>query len=222
MQKILLLFAVLSALCSNAQADSTKLTVPKLHSVSDYLEGVYLTFDDFLAKNASTLPKLERRHISGNQRIHRDSIVNHLFFYNVPAFDKYSDAAVISFNGQLYIRQRDILKYARKGDRNEAGHNPRSYHRVISDGKQLYLEGDFSNQWARGAAAGLGPAGGVWAANMDRRKGLVFDFDSKTFDIFKDCENFVEFLKERKISESVACKQFSIKDVRRIIDNYNK
>ncbi|MBD3581674.1 hypothetical protein [Flavobacterium selenitireducens] len=219
LRKLLLFSIVFIATVGNAQNDSIKSTA--LHLVGDYPQGVYMTFEDFLAKKVSPLPKLERRFVPRDLRVHRDSLVNHVFFYNVPAFNKYSDAAVICENGQLYVRQRDIEKLTQEGDRRYGAENPRTYHRVISDGKFLYFEGPFSNMWKKAVSAGLGNSSGVANAMMETR-GLVYNFETKEFDIFKDCDDFKKFLKEHKISESVNCSQFGVLETRRVITKHNK
>lgn len=219
MKKIMFLTTALlfvGSLC--AQNDT--LQKQNMHYVKDYPQGLYLSYEDFLAKKTTPLILMERRTIFGEKRIHRDSISNNNFFFTIAEESyKYSEAFAISFNNQLYIKQRELSKKAKKGEKTQEGNNPNSYHRVIKDGKFFYMEGRFANGIAKGAAYGIGGAvGGVIAGNLNRLKGVIFDFEAQHFDFFKQCEDFKNFLKERKIVEFIYCDKYDITVVRSIID----
>ena len=196
----------------------------KSHSIKDYPEGAYYSFDDFKEKKVRPMVNLKRVPIYGNDEIPKDSIVNQIFFYRVRDTTKFHDVFAVSFQGNLYFQQKYLSKYAVKGNKNEAGENENSYHRVIKDGKFFYLEGPFGNIWAKGLAYNMGAIGGAIAANINKLKGVIYDFDKKGFDFIKNCDDFNLFLKERNYNEPVDCKSknYDIKLVRQTIDKIIK
>ena len=101
-----------------------------------------------------------------------DSDENQIFFFTKKDSFKLTNVFAVSFRGNLYIQQKAVRKYAKKGDSSEDGDNPNSYHKVLADGKFFYLEGSFANAWAKGMAI---YAGGL-ASSINSLKGLVFDF----------------------------------------------
>lgn len=152
-----------------------------------------------------------------------DVDADQLFFITKSDSTKLSNVFAVSFRGSLYIEQKYFTKYAKKGNKNEEGSNPNSYHRVLKDGRFLYMEGVFFNAWKKGFAYGMGGAvGGAVASSMDELKAVVFDVDKKEFDFIKDCEDFNIFLTERQAAEKVDCKTYSIEKVREAIDKIIK
>lgn len=192
-------------------------------SVKDYPDGFYYTLDDFINKKPRPYPLLQKRMIYRERLLPFDSNENHIFFFTASDTMKLKNVFAVSFRGNLYIQQKYITKYAKKGNKNEEGNNPNSYHRVLNDGKFFYLEGAFSNAWAKGLAYGSGGAiGGIIGSSLDHLKGVVFDIEKIEFDFFKNCEDFNLFLTEQKVEEKVDCKDYSITKVREIIDRIIK
>lgn len=194
-----------------------------LYSVSDYSEGFYVTLEDFINKKKTKLNPVERREIIGLEKklIHKNSIVDHVFLYTIANGTKLSGVFAVSLNGNLYIQQKNFRKYAVKGDKSEEGDNPNSYHRVLQEGKFLYLEAELANGWSKGLAYGSGGAiGGVIGSSMNRLKGIVFDVNKKEFNVLKDCKDFNEFLTDYQ-AENVKCDNKKI-DIITVRENINK
>lgn len=207
----------------NSDAVPSETNASKNYSIKDYPDGFYYTLDDFINKVNRPYPLLQKRTLFGERKLPYDSGESLIFFYTAKDTSKLKNVFAVSFRGNLYIQQKYIDKYTRKGDRNEGGENPNLYHRVLKDGKFFYLEGLFGNDWAKAFAYGSGGAiGGVIGASINKLKGVVFDVDKKEFDFIKNCEDFNLFLSERNAAEKADCKQYSIITVREIMDTVIK
>jgi hypothetical protein len=237
-KNIFIFASILSIFFSYSQSTEIKKEIDSSkHFVSDYPEGLYITLEDFLnkkhtkdclfedfsEKKYTRDCSLKRMYLNimGDKPILNGQIVDIIFFYKIYDNEKLTNVFAVSFEGNLYIQQKYIHKYANKNDRNEEGDNPNAYHRVIKDGNFFYLEGSFANSWAKGFAYGSGGAvGGVIGSTLNKLKGVVFDFEKKEFNYFKHCEDFNEFLLERNSDEKVECndKTINILKVREVID----
>lgn len=193
------------------------------HSVKEYPEGFYYSYEDFVNKKVRPSVTLERHSFRGNKVLDKDSVEDHVFFYRVKDTSKVEDIFAISYRGNLYFKQRQMTKYAKKGDRNESGSNPNLYHRVLKEGNFFYMEGMFGNAWVKGLAYGGGVVGGAVAANANQLTGIIYDFSANEFDFFRNCKDFNVFLNGKNFPE-VDCKErdndkeFSTLKVREIID----
>ncbi len=192
------------------------------HRVSDYPEGFYYSYDDFVNKKVRPAVNVERHAMHGEYVFAEDSIADQVFFYRVKLAEKITDIFAIKYRGNLYFRQRELTKHAKHGDGSQSGANVNSYHRVIKDGKFFYLEGIFGDAWAKGALYNAGAAGGMLAANINQLKGVVYDFTDNRFNFFRQCKDFNSFLSEQKYQETVDCKAYNIEAVRTIIDKLIK
>ena len=203
------------------------ITNDSLVLVNNYPEGVYRTLDDFLNKNVIFLGNaIERRQMIGfdNNVIERNIEANQVFFYNNKNNSKITNYFAISYNGNLYIQQRQIQKFASKKDKNQEGDNPNSYHRVLKDGKFLYLEVPFANGWSKAFAYGSGGAvGGVIGASLNSLKAVVFDINKKEFVFMRKCED-LKILMEKYNADDFKCddKNIEILFVRENIDRIIK
>jgi hypothetical protein len=222
----LCIFSILfiTGLCSSQNGETTGTTPMKtMHSVTEYPTGFYYTYQDFLDKKVRPCITIVRRSMLGNHVLTKDATVDQVFFYSVHDTTKVTNIFAISYEGNLYFGQKFITKYAKKGNKNEEGDNPNSYHRVIKEGKFFYMEGPFANGWAKGLAYGSGGAvGGTIGANLNRLKGVIFDFDMNKFDYIKNCKDFILFLEEYHSDTKVDCDTYDILKVREIIDQLIK
>lgn len=214
------LFSMLNDLHSQNISDSGHLPKLVLHSVTDYPEGLYTTLEEFITKSPGPLDIIERRNLQGS-KMGDDTLSNQVFFYkDTIGRAKLKNVFAVSYHGNLYIQQRYIVKYFNKDDRKEDGNNDNSFHRVINDGKFLYLEGQFANGLAKGLARGLGGIGGaVIYASVNNMKGVIFDFEKKEFAVFKNCNDFIDFLIDHGLNANLDCEneKFDIKKVREVI-----
>lgn len=194
-----------------------------MYAVSDYSDGFYVTLEDFINKKMTKRNPVERRAIVGFEKkiIPKYVIVDHVFLYTVADQMKLTGVFAVSLDGNLYIQQKNFRKYAVKGDKNEEGNNPNSYHRVLQAGRFFYLEAELANSWSKGFAYGSGGAvGGVIGSSMNRLKGIVFDVVKKEFNVLKDCKDFNEFLTIYQ-AENLECKNKKI-DIVTVRENINK
>lgn len=192
------------------------------HSVKDFPEGLYYSYEDFVNKKVRPSVRLERHTFRGNKVIDKDIIEDHVFFYRVKDTSKVEDVFAISFQGNLYFKQRGMTKNAKKGDRDESGSNANLYHRVLKDGNFFYMEGMFGNAWVKGLAYGGGVVGGAVAASENRLTGVIYDFSTNEFDFFRNCKDFNVFLKSKNFPE-LDCKtnrdiERGTQKIREIID----
>lgn len=214
-------FFIVGSINCKAQKEENRNSVSIL--IQDYPEGIYGTYQDFLDKNAINLgDAIERRHIIGMTKkvIDKNTQADHVFFYNNRNNTKMNNYFAISYNGNLYIQERQIQKLASKEDRNQSAEAPNSYHRVLKDGRFLYLEGDFSNAWSKGFAYSGGAVGGVIGSSLNSAKGIVFDFETNKFNFIRTCEDMNELLEKYNV-EKLICKNKKI-DILSVRENIDK
>ena len=222
---ILILF--ISIFVHSQEIDPLKNEITKTqYNTKDYPEGQYETLDDFLNIKVTSNFKLRRQGVNffDDTPIHKDSIRNQIFFFKIIDGMKFKKAFAISYEGNVYVQQRYLHEFAKKGDKNEIGDNENSYHRVLKDGNFFYMEGPFANKWAKGFAYGSGGAvGATIGASLNKLKGVIFDFDKKEVDFIKNCNDYNEFLLNYSI-ETIDCKntEFNILIVRKTIDKVIK
>ncbi|MNX28413.1 hypothetical protein D3C86_585200 [compost metagenome] len=193
-----------------------------LYFVRDFPQGVYKTYEDLLQKNGINMgDAIERRTVFRYKLIEKSVSADHVYFSWKRNNEKVSEYFAISYDGSLYIQQRDLQRFAVKGDRNQEGDNPVSYHKVLSDGKFFYLEGPFANGWSKAFAYGSGGAvGGTIGANLNRLKGVVFDVEKKEFNFIRDCED-LNFLIEEYNGNKIECKDKDV-DILTVRENIAK
>ena len=167
------------------------------HSVKDYPEGYYNTLEDFLNKNVSPLGNITKVDIKHQSKSNENEVVNQFFFLSLPDSIKLKKVFAVSQGGNLYIRQGYFTKYASKGDKVDAASNPNSYHKVLMEGNFFYMECVFANTWKTGVGYNMGIAGMAMANSAYQLKPIIFNFETKKFDLFRNCEDLNLFLKSR-------------------------
>lgn len=193
----------------------------KSYLVKDFPEGVYKTYEDFIAKTGIFMgDALERRTIVGYKSIEKSVDAYHVFFCWKRNNIKITDYFAIVYNGNLYIQQRYLMKFASKEDGNMSADNPNSYHRVLNDGKFLYLEGPFANMWSKAFAYNAGAVGGAILANLNTLKGIVFNVDKKEFNFIRECENLNALIEEYN-GVKIECKDKKV-DILTVRENVDK
>jgi hypothetical protein len=162
-----------------------------------YPEGVYYTKEDFINKKASNVGKLIPKGLIGFEKPILNTIEHNCFFYIESSDEKLTNVFAVSFQGHLYFQINAILSNRNKKDRAQSNDFPNSFVRVIIGGDNyFYTEANLSNAWAQGLAYGGvgGAVGGSLANTFIYGKGIVWDFKNKEFNIFKNCEDFNEFI----------------------------
>jgi len=189
-----------------SEAKSTE-EIANFYVVKDFPEGVYRTYEDFLEKKGINMGDgIERKAVFGYKSIEKSVSADHVFFAWKRNGVKITEYFAISYDGNLYIQQKYLVKFAVKADKNQAGDNPNSYHRVLNDGNFFYLEGPFANGWSKAFAYGSGGAvGGAIGANLNRLKGIVFDFEKKECDFIRNCEDLNNLI-EKYNGTKIECK----------------
>ncbi|MBX9806473.1 MAG: hypothetical protein K2X95_01610 [Flavobacteriaceae bacterium] len=162
-----------------------------------YPDGVYYSKEDFVNKKVSNVGKLIPKGLIGFEKPILSTIVHNCFFYIESSDQKLSNVFAVSFQGHLYFQINAILSNRNKKDRAQSNDFPNSFVRVIIGGDNyFYTEANLANAWAQGLAYGGvgGAVGGSLASTLIYGKGVVWDFKNKEFNIFKNCEDFNEFI----------------------------
>lgn len=176
----------------------------------NYPEGVYRTKEDFINKKPFQKVELTPKGLIGLEKPTLTNITHNCFFYYTFSDEKIKDAFAISYKGHLYFQIYAILENRNKTDRAQSNNFPNSFVRVLLGGTNyLYTEADLANGWAQGlAVGGVGGAVGFAMSNkMIYGKGIVWDFKNNEFNIFKNCEDYNDFIKDKLPEGIQKCKK---------------
>ena len=161
-------------------------------------DGIYYTKEDFLNGKPNSLEVLIPKGLVGFEKPELSGIPDACFFYSKQEDKKIKKVFAISYQGHLYFQIQAILNNRNKTDRAQSNDFPNSFSRVIIGGENYYyLEADLANQWAQVAAIGAAGVviGGAISNSMITGKGIVWDTKNKEFNIFKNCKDYNEFIK---------------------------
>lgn len=170
----------------------------------NYPNGIYDTKDDFLNKKPSRNEELILEKTPITYEI--DSIMSRCYFYTKINEKKIKKAFAISYNGYLYFGIKSMLKNKNKKDKSLSG-DPRAFIIVLESKKKfLYTESVLINplkySTSVGVSQGVGGIIGQKLGNLIERpnspydKGIVWDYKNEEFNIFKNCEDYNDFIKE--------------------------
>jgi hypothetical protein len=190
---------------------------------ADYPEGIYKTKEDFINKKPNEIKHLTPKGLIGFTKPTLRKPEQNCFFYDTETDEKVKNVFAISYKGGLYFQISAILDNRNKTDRAQTNSFPNSFVRVITGGKSyFYTEAELANAWAQGVAYGGvgGAAGAVLAADMVNGKGIVWDFKNNEFNIFKNCKDYNEFIKDKYPEGIQECKnqQADIRQIRTAIE----
>ena len=151
------------------------------------------------------------------------TIEHNCFFYNEDTDEKLKDVFAVSYQGHLYFQINAILSNRNKTDIAQTNDFPNSFVRVIMGGKNyLYTEANLANQWAQAISYGAvgGAVGGALANSVIYGKGVVWDFKNSEFNIFKNCEDYNEFIKDIYPNGVQGCEnqQPNVMNIRKVIE----
>lgn len=125
---------------------------------------------------------------------------NQIFFV-LPKQKKLKHVFAVSYKGDVYIQEKSIIINAEKGDKSQVPLYLLAYTRVLSDGNFFHLEcrtKNINSSTVIGMGGGL--LGAVFAeALRDKNDSpcILFDFQSKKFNIIRNNKDFDEFLKSK-------------------------
>lgn len=201
---ILILLNYISVLGQDTKIDNDSLYKP------NYPEGIYSTKEEFIKKSPSEDIPITPKGIFGITKPVLTEIAHNCFFYNATTDVKITDVFAISYKGHLYFQIGAILKNRNKTDRSQSSDIPNSFVRVIFGGNNyLYTEAQLANAWAQGLA--MGTIGGVVGATVSNSmiygKGLVWDYKNEEFNIFKNCEDYNDFITAKNKEGIQACEK---------------
>lgn len=186
----------------------------------NYPEGIYKTKEDFINKKPTETVKIVAKGLVGFEKPFLNNIEHNCFFYYNATDEKIKNVFAVSYNGHLYFQVNAILSNRNKNDRAQTNSQPNGFVRVIMGGvNYFYTEANLVNQWAQGLAYSGGAIGGALASNMVHGKGVVWDFKNQEFNIFKNCEDYNDFVKEKYSDGLQDCpnQQPNVLEIRKVI-----
>lgn len=178
----------------------------------NYPNGIYETKMDFISGTPSGKEELKVKEVELVTDI--DSIVERCFFYNKQTNKKVKKAFAISHDGCLYFRTGAILKYKNKKDKSLSGTNKEFVLVRLVGENFLYAEAGLVNPWKYGVSGGVAHGvGGIIGSELGSAieksypkttyggTGLVWDFKKQEFNIFRNCDDYNEFIKNFSIEK---------------------
>jgi|GEM_PF-303916 len=171
--------------------------------------GIYYTKEDFLNKNPNSTEIIVPKGLIGFEKPELNGIPDVCFFYSKNSDKKIKKVFAIAYEGHLYFQIQAILNNRNKTDRAQTNDFPNSFSRVLIAGENYYyLESDLVNLWVQGVAYNMGATGTFIAQdlssanvklgrtqNFGSKKGIVWDIKNKEFNIFKNCNDYNDFIK---------------------------
>lgn len=191
MRSILLFITVILSTCLLAQDVEQYELAPNY-----YPEGVYPDFESFLdVKPSRRKTRVEARDVFRPKIKIDDPFIDNCYFYDQRTNKRMKDVFAISHAGSLYIHAKSLHKFiGDKKDRRLKVEHKDSFFRVIEQGEYLYLEGYFVKGGGIGFSIGSGPISIGTGGPREQFRGIVFDFEKESFDVFRDCKDFNRFL----------------------------
>lgn len=170
-----------------------------------YPEGVYKTKEEFINKIPSSNPKLFKRGLYGLDKPPLGDSAPICYFYDT-SDSKLKYVFAVVHNSLLYFNVRAILQNRNKTDRAQDSDNPNSFVKALVGGDNyLYTEVPLGNLWAKALAYNAGVAGAAVASTLTTWKGVVWDFKNKEFNIFKNCNDYNDFIREKSPEDLLKC-----------------
>ncbi len=164
----------------------------------DYPEGIYNTKQDFIAKAPSGTPKLSKVRYFGFTHPIVDDSEHQANFVNQEDGTKIKNIFAIVYHNTLYFNIAAILDNRNEKDGSQTSDFPNSFVKAIIGGENyIYTETNLANVWEKGLGYGIG--GGVGngiAQSSIHGKGIVWDIKKQEFNIFRNCKDYNEFIKD--------------------------
>ena len=196
--------------------------------IEEYPEGNYATIFDLMNKKPTTLDSLYYEAIKLN-RMADPMFPNqddHVHFYIKSTNKKVKGGyAAIKHKGQLYINESSLLYYLKGANEEEnrtRHYTPSGYHRVLVDGRALYIELKF------GVSSGtralnmryFGLLGGLQKEMIFKSGhcGILFDPRERNAWSITDCESFNYAMGMYGFSSKLDCKADKSYDIYKVRD----
>lgn len=182
-------------------------------------DGVYFTSSELINKTPSNTEKLipgEIDNIELDVSIHLSDNCN---FYYKKSGRKVKNVYAVSHNGFLYFQIKTILKNKTANDKNQKSDYPNSFVRVKNGGnKYLYTEAYLANFWDEVFTFAT-TNNYALTQSLTTLKGIVWDFKNQEFNIFKNCEDYNNFIKSIAPEKIENCEsELLLKNIRETID----
>ncbi len=172
----------------------------------DYPEGLYLNKEQFIAKKPGYTGTLVPKGLYGFTKPVLQSPEHNCYFYYEDTDERVRRAFAVSYKGHLYFSVYAILSNRNKTDRAQTNDTPNAFVMVMDGGTNyLYTEANLANAWAQGLAYNAGAAGSIMAQNLAHGKGVVWDFKNQEFNIFKNCKDYNDFIKDKYAAGIQSC-----------------
>lgn len=168
-----------------------------LFSENGYPVGIYYTKEDFIRKVPNSKVAILPKELVGWEKEELTGLPDECYFYLVSEDKRIKKVFAICYKGHIYFQTQAILDHRHKTDRAQTNTFPNGFAKVQTMGDNYYYtEVSLVNKWAQGLAYSGGAVGGVMATGMYNRKGIVWDVKNKEFNIFKNCKDYNEFIKD--------------------------
>lgn len=161
-------------------------------------DGIYSSKEDFIKGLPSSTDELIAKGFIGFEKPVLSTLEDNCFFYDAKTDEKIKRVFAICYKGHLYFQIYAILDHRNKTDRAQTNDFPNSFVRVLNAGVHYYyLEATLVNQWSQALAYNGGIVGGAIEGSLHHLKGVVWDIQNQEFNIFKNCEDYNEFIKDK-------------------------
>lgn len=188
-------------------ADKLRIMKEEANTLRLLPNGIYKTKEDFINKRISSTDEVVPKALYGFEKAVLTKIADDCFFYYKSTDDKVKNVFAISYKGHLYFQISAILDNRNKTDRAQSNDHPNSFVRVTSAGQNYYyLEADLVNGWAQGFAYNAGAGGAALAQSLVNGKGIVWDIKNQEFNIFKNCKDYNDFIRDKYPQGIQECK----------------
>lgn len=172
-------------------------------------EGIYVTKQEFLDKTPSQKKNLSKRGLYGFEKPVLEDADQICFFFDEKE-SKLKNVFAVVQNGILYFNIKAILdvKNRNKNDGSQDSDNPNSFARATMGGNNYYYsEINVGNVWTKGLGYGIGGGvGSTIASSANDYKGVVWDSANQEFNIFKNCKDYNDFIKDKSPEDVQVCK----------------
>lgn len=183
--------------------------------------GIYYTKEDFLNKTPNSKARIIPKELVGWEKDEISGIPDECYFYLTSEDKRIKKVFAVVYRENIYFQTQAILDNRNKTDRAQTHDFPNGFVKVRSVGKHYYYtEVNLINKWVQGLGYNGGIVGAGIAGSSKNYKGIVWDVKNKEFNIFKNCKDYNDFIRELYPEGIQECKnqQPDLKKVREAIE----